>query len=79
MSEQKQNDEWKERELGALWLKESSNGSTKFLSGKIGDQEVVAYRNKQYEEGGNKPLYHVYKSKPLGDKKEAKPANEPPF
>lgn len=66
----KQNNEWSERELGALWLKEGKSG--KFLSGKLGDQEVVVYKNDKYEEGGKFPLYRVYKSKPLEGKAETK-------
>jgi len=64
------NDEWKERELGALWLKEGKSG--KFFSGKVGDQEVVVYKNDKYVEGGNFPYYRIYKSKPLVTQ-EAKP------
>ena len=67
----KQNNEWSERELGALWLKEGKSG--KFLSGNIGGQEVVVYKNDKYEEGGKAPYYRVYKSKPLD---QAKPAEK---
>ena len=67
MSDNNNKNEWQERELGGLWLKEGKSGP--FLSGQINGQEVVVYKNKDYEDGGNRPYYRVYKSKPLEGQK----------
>jgi len=58
MSDNK-NKNWKERELGALWLKESPNGA-KFLSGTINGKRVSVWKNKFYEEGSSLPYYRIY-------------------
>ena len=50
-------------ELGALWIKNSKTG-TVYMSGKIGDQEVVIFRNDKKVEGSNQPDWRVLKSKP---------------
>tara|TARA_R100001086_G_scaffold249913_1_gene191792 strand:- start:1698 stop:1946 length:249 start_codon:yes stop_codon:yes gene_type:complete len=50
-------------ELGALWIKTSKAGAV-FMSGKIGDQEVVIFRNDKKVEGSNQPDWRVLKSKP---------------
>lgn len=53
------NTDWKERELGALWIKETSKG-IKFLSGTINGKRISIWKNKFYEEGGDKPYYRIY-------------------
>jgi hypothetical protein len=50
-------------ELGALWIKTSKAGAV-FMSGKIGDQEVVIFRNDHKVEGSQQPDWRVLKSKP---------------
>ena len=42
--EDKQKNEWQEREFGALWKNEGRNQT--YLTGKIGDQKVVIFSNK---------------------------------
>ncbi len=84
MSDNKQTNEWSERELGALWLKEGASSGKKFLTGEIAGQEVVVYKNDKYEEGGKMPYYRVYKSKPLdkdkpAEKKAEKAPDDIPF
>lgn len=70
---EKQKNEWDEREIGALWTRESASSGEKFWTGKIkvGDDEVevIAMRNRFKEEGDNKPSLRIYKSKPLDEKK----------
>lgn len=51
---------WKDDEVGALWAKTTNNG-TKLLSGTINGERVVLFKNKFYEENGNKPMFRVYK------------------
>lgn len=50
-------------ELGALWIKISKTGAV-YMSGKVGDQEVVIFRNDKKVEGSNQPDWRVLKSKP---------------
>ncbi len=50
-------------EIGALWIKTAKTGAV-FMSGKIGDQEVVIFRNDKKVEGSNQPDWRVLKSKP---------------
>ena len=71
-SEQNKNNDWKEREIGALWKRESS--SQKYLSGKVkvGGEElgVVIFTNRYKEEGSKQPDFRVY----LERKREEEPA-----
>jgi uncharacterized protein (DUF736 family) len=63
-----QSNEWKKRELGAFWTKESAKG--KYLSGTVEVDElgvkkkirVVMFPN-QYKDSDNKPDYILYTSK----------------
>ena len=62
---EKQNNEWDERELGALWKKQSANGR-KYLSGKLKvegkDMNVVCFPN-QNKKADNHPDFRLYTSK----------------
>ena len=51
----------KEDKLGALWIRTSSKG-TPFLSGKIGDQQVVVFKVQKKVPRG--PDYEIFKSTP---------------
>lgn len=61
------NNDWKERELGALWRKES-NGGKRYLSGRLKidgeDIEVVMFPNTKKEAGSNAPDFNLYRSRP---------------
>ena len=70
----KKNNEWANRELGALWKKESA--TQKYLSGhvKIDDGmggedtlQVIIFANK-HKEKDNHPDFRIYKSQPLSKK-----------
>ena len=61
--EDKQKNEWQEREFGALWKNEGRNQT--YLTGKIGDQKVVIFSNKNKNKD-NQPDFRVYKSEPKG-------------
>ena len=75
MSDQtKKNNEWQERELGALWKKESA--TQKYLSGhvKIDDGmggedtlQLIIFANK-HKQKDNHPDFRIYKSTPLAKK-----------
>lgn len=63
--------EWEEREIGALWVKEGKGSGQEFFTGeiKVGEttQKVVIYLNKFKEAGDNKPKYRVYKDREQSD------------
>tara|TARA_Y100000296_G_C4939424_1_gene140668 strand:- start:230 stop:466 length:237 start_codon:yes stop_codon:yes gene_type:complete len=59
--EDKQKNEWQEREIGALWKNEGRNQT--YLTGKVGDQKVVIFSNKNKNKD-NQPDFRVYKSEP---------------
>lgn len=49
------------RELGALWVRVSANG-TRYMTGKIGNEDVVVFENKNKK--GKAPDYRVMRSEP---------------
>ena len=73
MSDEQKNNDWKERELGALWVKKSLNG-TQYMTGHIelkdasGKVQLVVFKNKhKLNEDGTvandkAPDFRVYKS-----------------
>jgi len=73
MSDEQKNNDWKERELGALWVKKSLNG-TQYMTGHIelkdasGKLQLVIFKNKhKHNEDGTvandkAPDFQVYKS-----------------
>jgi len=73
MSDEQKNNDWKERELGALWVKKSLSG-TQYMTGHIelkdvsGKVQLVIFKNKhKLNEDGTvandkAPDFRVYKS-----------------
>ena len=66
MSDTPKNNEWSEREIGALWKREGKN--QKYLTGKMkqpdgSEQQVVIFSNKNKTKD-NQPDFRVYKSEP---------------
>ena len=73
MSDDQKNNDWKERELGALWVKKSLTG-TQYMTGHIelkdasGKVQLVVFKNKhKYNEDGTvandkAPDFRLYKS-----------------
>ena len=59
--EDKQKNEWQEREIGALWKNEGRNQT--YLTGKVADQKVVIFSNRNKNKD-NQPDFRVYKSEP---------------
>ena len=62
----KLNDEWKKRELGALWRVDGKQQS--FYSGSIKDStgeeiKIVCFPNSFKEKGSNQPDIRIYTSK----------------
>ena len=85
MSDEQKNNDWKERELGALWVKKSLNG-TQYMTGHIelrdasGKVQLVVFKNKhKYNEDGSvsndkAPDFRLYKSE--GKEQQGQPSKE---
>ena len=55
MSDTKENKEWNNREVGALWVNIKQGKSEKYLTGHINDEKVIIFRNKFKEENAKAP------------------------
>ena len=68
MAEQPKSD-WKERELGALWTKESSKDGSKFLTGEVvvnGETiKIIVYKNKDKGDNEKAPSMRIYRDRPF--------------
>lgn len=70
---------WKDDVIGALWLRNTKRGE--FLTGEM-EKDVQAgtkiklMENKYYEEGGNKPYYHILINNWDGNKNERPAKND---
>ena len=85
MSDEQKNNDWKERELGALWVKKSLSG-TQYMTGHIelkdasGKVQMVVFKNKhKYNEDGSiandkAPDFRVYKSEDREQRQNAEKA-----
>jgi uncharacterized protein (DUF736 family) len=81
MSEEQKNNDWKERELGALWVKKSLTG-TQYMTGHVelkdatGKVQLVVFKNKhKYNEDGSvandkAPDFRLYMSEVREDGKQ---------
>lgn len=82
MSDEQKNNDWKERELGALWVKKSLTG-TQYMTGHIelkdasGKVQLVVFKNKhKFNEDGTvsnekAPDFRLYKSEERDQKQES--------
>ena len=82
MSDDQKNNDWKERELGALWVKKSLTG-TQYMTGHIelkdasGKVQLVVFKNKhKYNEDGTvandkAPDFRVFKSEEREQQKDS--------
>jgi uncharacterized protein (DUF736 family) len=74
MSETKTENKWNEREIGALWTKESRSGSQKYMTGHFKNSQgektdVVVFSNKD-KKNEKAPDFRVYiseKTKPSSE------------
>lgn len=79
MSDTQKNNEWSEREIGALWKREGRN--QKYLTGKMKsadgtEQQVVIFSNKNKTKD-NQPDFRVYKSEPRQESEETADTTTP--
>ena len=65
MSDKKENNEWDDRELGALWVNTKQGSNEKYLTGHINDEKVIVFKNKFKEENAKAPDFRVYKQKEM--------------
>ena len=65
MSDKKENNEWDNRELGALWVNTKQGSGEKYLTGHINDEKVIVFKNKFKEENPKAPDFRVYKQKEM--------------
>lgn len=65
MTDKKENTEWNDRELGALWVNVNAGGD-KYLTGHINKEKVIVFKNKFKDENAKAPDFRVYKQKELG-------------
>ena len=56
------NNEWKEREIGALWKREGKNQS--YLTGKLNDKQVIVFENTN-KRSEKAPDFIVYESREM--------------
>lgn len=78
MSDTQKNNEWADREIGALWKREGRN--QKYLTGKMksadgSEQQVVIFSNKNKTKD-NQPDFRVYKSEPRQQEEAAVSADQ---
>lgn len=62
MTETKKNPD----EIGALWIKQSARGE--FMTGVVGGEPVVLFKNDRKVEGSKQPDWRVLKAKPREDR-----------
>lgn len=78
MTDKKENKEWDNRELGALWVNVKQGTNEKYLTGAINGEKVIVFKNKYKEENEKAPDFRVYKQQPSnGAPKEEQPQEEP--
>ena len=76
MSDKKENNEWDDRELGALWVNTKQGSNEKYLTGHINDEKVIVFKNKFKEENAKAPDFRVYKQKEMDSSSPAPKAEE---
>lgn len=66
----------KMEKIGALWKRKSKDGSKTFLTGKIGDQEIIIFANNRKSQP-KQPDFEIFESAPRqAPVKVAPPADE---
>lgn len=63
MAENKENTEWNDREIGALWVSVKQGSNDKYLTGQIKGEKVIMFKNKYKEDNPKAPDFRIYKQK----------------
>ena len=46
MSDKKENTEWNDREIGALWVNVKQGSNDRYLTGKVNGEKGIMFKNK---------------------------------
>lgn len=63
MSDNKDNKEWNDREIGALWVNAKQGSNEKYLTGQINGAKVIMFKNKYKDDNPKAPDFRIYKQK----------------
>jgi uncharacterized protein (DUF736 family) len=63
MAENKENKEWNDREIGALWVNAKQGSNEKYLTGQINGDKVIMFKNKYKDDNPKAPDFRIYKQK----------------
>jgi uncharacterized protein (DUF736 family) len=79
MSENTENKEWSNREMGALWVNVKQGSNEKYLTGQVNGEKVILFKNKFKDDNPKAPDFRIYKQKDQdqgGSKSSGKVAEE---
>ena len=62
MSDKKENTEWNDREIGALWVNVKQGSNDRYLTGQVNGEKVIMFKNK-YKETISSSDFRIYKQK----------------
>jgi uncharacterized protein (DUF736 family) len=63
MADNKDNKEWNDREIGALWVNAKQGSNEKYLTGQINGEKVIMFKNKYKDDNPKAPDFRIYKQK----------------
>ena len=63
MSENTENKEWSNREIGELWVNVKQGSSEKYLTGQVNGENVILFKNKYKDDNPKAPDFRIYKQK----------------
>lgn len=78
MSDKKENTEWNDREIGALWVNVKQGSNDRYLTGQVNGEKVIMFKNKYKDDNPKAPDFRMYKQKDQeGAAKSAQKQEEP--
>lgn len=77
MADNKDNKEWNDREIGALWVNAKQGSNEKYLTGQINGEKVIMFKNKYKDDNPKAPDFRIYKQKDQEGAAKAAPKEEP--
>lgn len=63
MSENTENKEWSNREIGALWVNVKHGSNEKYLTGQVNGEKIILFKNKYKDDNPKAPDFRIYKQK----------------
>jgi uncharacterized protein (DUF736 family) len=76
MTDNKDKNEWADREIGALWINVKQSDGSKYLTGSINGEKVVVFKNKSHEENDKAPYFRIYKHQTKEDAPSTSPKEQ---